>query len=374
MKNQLKILTNKHKDKATLDAAEWQFCLRSGRMNPEDRLNFNRWLSAHPGHQRELDVMDAIWERFNGLKDHPLVSEELEANKAEPGLLSRLMSRRPRLLIGMPRLRLLGVITVVFFVVAAGWLFHSQDLLTLTGPKIYRTVTGEQRTVAFPDGSTVVMDTDSCISALFSETERRVKLSAGRALFSVEVDPQRPFIVSVNEAEIRVLGTEFDVAKREDGKLTVAVLKGRVEVIPNVEIPVSEPLVKRENFPVAMEPNAKSAEKPQVFKVLTPGEQIVVNSLENAFEINEADIAKINDWRAGKLDFDNMPLEDVIAEVNRYLSRKIIIEDDELKQKRLSIVFFIRDSNYFLSTLKKTLPVATYPTAENRIVLKKING
>ena len=62
-----------------------------------------------------------------------------------------------------------------------------------------------------PDGSIVELDAQSEIAVNFEPSVRRVELVRGEALFKVQKDPNRPFIVRAGGVEVRAVGTAFDV-------------------------------------------------------------------------------------------------------------------------------------------------------------------
>jgi transmembrane sensor len=83
-----------------------------------------------------------------------------------------------------------------------------------------------------PDGSHVTFEPQSRLkySSLFNQDVRDVYFE-GDALFEVQRDEQRPFVVHAAEVTTTVLGTSFRVrALEEDKNITVAVRTGRVSV------------------------------------------------------------------------------------------------------------------------------------------------
>ncbi len=66
--------------------------------------------------------------------------------------------------------------------------------------------------VSLPDGSKVTLNKHSELSygSTFGETNRTVSLK-GEAFFEVEKDPLKPFVIHINNAEVEVLGTSFNV-------------------------------------------------------------------------------------------------------------------------------------------------------------------
>ncbi|WP_241117998.1 FecR family protein, partial [Achromobacter xylosoxidans] len=93
----------------------------------------------------------------------------------------------------------------------------------------YRTQVGELRSVALPDGSRAELNSRSHIRVRFGEAERRVELVAGEALFSVEKNTGRPFVVDAGLGTAVVTGTRFDV-RRDAEQVRVLVESGSVKV------------------------------------------------------------------------------------------------------------------------------------------------
>jgi transmembrane sensor len=93
---------------------------------------------------------------------------------------------------------------------------------------------GETRQIVLPDGSTLELNagTELHYSGKFNGAERLVTLTRGEAYFQVVTDATRPFVVVSGGLRTRVLGTSFDIrAYREEGRIRVAVLSGKVEVV-----------------------------------------------------------------------------------------------------------------------------------------------
>ena len=78
----------------------------------------------------------------------------------------------------------------------------------------FSTRTAEVREVTLHDESVVTLGALSAIESGFSAKLRgKVELLSGEAFFAVEKDENRPFVVHVGDAEVRVLGTKFDVRR-----------------------------------------------------------------------------------------------------------------------------------------------------------------
>ena len=108
---------------------------------------------------------------------------------------------------------------------------------------VYNTLTtprGGQYTIILPDGSQVWLNAASSITypTFFSDSERRVELT-GEAYFEIAHNAKKPFKVTFNGLEVKVLGTHFNINSYNDEKTSnttliegsVSLSKGDVNVI-----------------------------------------------------------------------------------------------------------------------------------------------
>lgn len=82
------------------------------------------------------------------------------------------------------------------------------------------------------DGSVVVLNRNSALQVAgnFNKNERRMRLR-GEAYFTVTPDREKPFVIEVEQLEVKVVGTEFNVDSRsEQGRTTVTVTSGKVQL------------------------------------------------------------------------------------------------------------------------------------------------
>jgi transmembrane sensor len=89
----------------------------------------------------------------------------------------------------------------------------------------------EATVAALPDGSAIELEAGAAV-AVESETADRVQLalSRGVARFDVVRRPTRQFVVTIDDVRVEVIGTRFEVARREGGAVRVSVERGVVDV------------------------------------------------------------------------------------------------------------------------------------------------
>jgi transmembrane sensor len=91
-------------------------------------------------------------------------------------------------------------------------------------------------TDTLPDASVITLNRNTVLTypETFSGKTRAVSLK-GEAFFSVAPDKEKPFIISVNGLQVKVVGTSFNI-KAAGGQTEVVVETGMVQVIKNNQV------------------------------------------------------------------------------------------------------------------------------------------
>lgn len=217
----------------------------------------------------------------------------------------------------------------------------------LAGQTIYKTVVGEQRTVALADGSKVTLNTGTEIAVDYGKRKRIVRLIRGQALFDVGHAADRPFSVIVAGRKVTALGTLFEVRLDKD-RLRVTLLRGRVRV--------DEP------------PAATAATKVPAPTFLAPGEQFSsVTGL--APVVRSVDVEQQLLWRQSLVEFDDAPIGDAVAELNRYSAKPMVVRDPRVADMRISGIVKTGDADAFTALVGAMLPVAARKNERGEVEL-----
>ncbi|UYQ91142.1 FecR domain-containing protein [Chitinophaga horti] len=179
-----------------------------------------------------------------------------------------------------------------------GQLLYSTTAESYSAPQLNKLVTprGGRFGLTLPDGSRVWLNSASSLSypTAFAGEKRVVELD-GQAYFEVTGNTAQPFIVKVNQLEVQVLGTRFDVMAYSDEQvINTTLLSGAVRV-----------------------KNAAGE------RMLQPGQQ-AVQERDGRFIVQAADTAKAVAWKNGIFLFDNMNLETILREVARWYNVEIV--------------------------------------------------
>lgn len=216
---------------------------------------------------------------------------------------------------------------------AIGWrLFSAQT-------DDYVTRTGETRQVTLEAGSVAYLNTRTDLRRVDSSDARRVELVAGEVLFDVRHDAARPFIVKLDDSEIRVIGTRFNVYRRPQGQIAVTVIEGVVEI----------------------RGHASDGTGSWVRRV-SAGQQIEYRPTGLISEPHAADAESAESWRSRKLKLpaEGMPLEKILDELTRYTDQRILIRDPRVAQQRIGgigVVLPTNDVRGALDQLKSVAPI-----------------
>jgi transmembrane sensor len=208
----------------------------------------------------------------------------------------------------------------------------------------FSTKTGEQRAVALADGSQVQLNTNTHIGVRIADNRRQVVLDRGEALFAVAHDPRRPFTVKVDEVLITATGTRFDV-RRGDGFTNVTLIEGGVDVQGadggTIRLTAGQQWHWREaTRPVVLSINARR---------------------ETA-------------WTQGRIIFDATPLEEALAEINRYTDRAVRLDAAGFARKPISGSFEAGDTASFVAAVSAFLPLRGEPMADGGVRLVLASG
>jgi transmembrane sensor len=328
---------------ASATAAEWVLRQEKGELTEANQRRFADWLAEDPSHVAAYE--DALW-ALDATSRHAGEPEILALRKA--ALEARGNAGRAR--------RWAGALGLVAAAVAgfALWSTRPNDLPSAVGTatrvagtsgdakaSVYRTRIGERSAVVLPDGSVATLDTDSQIRVAYTSRERAVYLLNGQGLFDVAHDEAMPFQVYAKGQRITAVGTIFNV-RIEGEQVKVSMVEGSVRV-------------RTDSSPKEL--------------MLSAGEVAVVEPAK-PLVIRPVDARLVGSWAGGLLVFNDTPLSDAVAEINRYNTRPIAIADAAVGAYRVSGVFKSNDPEHFSRAMAEVLPIEITPTADGVLTLR----
>jgi transmembrane sensor len=345
----------------TEQAASW-YLEQQDHPTERQQAAFLTWLRASPAHVAEylaiaqmhgdlkaaasIETM-SMMELVNKVQDEsPVVAFPQIGHAKSPGTgTPRHAPRAPWLM------RFAAVAAVVVIAVLGGlyWRLSSANL-----EQRYTAGAEALREVNLPDGSLIRLAKNSSIDVHFDGHVRRIEVLAGRAMFDVGKDPQRPMLVVVGGHVLQDIGTVFDVQHEPDGD-TLTVISGHVRVW---------------NTPKAWHGDVRELLGPSPADVhaladLTAGQEIQFDAAKVS-AVQPAVIARTTAWLPADIRFQHETVGDVARRFNAYTTTPLVIEDAQIAQLRISGVFHANNPEAFVAYLA-TLPGVSVEQGRDRV-------
>lgn len=295
------------------EAADWLVQLQSGAATDEDRRAIQLWRGRSAQHAQAWQRAEAIMGDFQTV----------------PGSIASDTIKRIGRNKGIGRRQALNRIGLFLLAGPAIWLAQ-RELPWQEWMADQHTAIGEQKNLTLPDGTRLLINTNSSLNIAFSASERRIKLLGGEVLITTasELSPTyRPFIVQTRHGTARALGTRFSV-RVDDPGTRVAVVQGAVEMLPV-----------------------------HSFRgvIVNAGEQSGFSADASA-PVQPLDLASMT-WENGMMVAKNMRLADLLAELARY-RQGVLRCHDSVANLTVSGAFSLRDTDASLRLLQNTLPIS----------------
>lgn len=288
-------------------------------MGRTEQTAFRAWLEASPEHGEAYRKVGELWQSAESIRADPAVLELRER------ALARYPATQQRPAIPKAWFWTAGVAAVAGL--AAALLILVQQPAAF---QVFRTGAGQTANIGLVDGSRLTLDTDTVVRVRLSAGKRAVYLDQGRAYFKVAKDKARPFVVTAGGNDVLATGTAFEVTA-EAQRFEVLLVEGHVRVSAQ---------------PAKAPPGLAAA----IYTDLEPGTRLSVNG-SRTWTLTKVDSGRELAWTEGQLRFDNKPLAEIVAEMNRYSRRKIVIDDPNTAGRLIYGAFMAGDADQFVRAL-----------------------
>jgi transmembrane sensor len=347
------------KSDAVPEAVRWFLTLREEGGQPPGPEVLDKWerFVDDPAHRREIVAVQAVWQGVTAVggprmpSEAELMADDFDGSMSVEEWQARRVARRS---LASRRTGLFLLAAGLVIAVVGTSFFRWPDSEGMTQAAAFATPVAEQRTLELADGSIVILGARTEVQTKITRTERVVVLHSGEAWFKVAHDRQRPFSVIAGAGVITALGTEFNVRRDMDAKLdqvTVTVGSGAVKVEPRTgpELPDSRTWM--------------------IAKLESGQEFRYYNRTGMPGEIERVDIEAAAAWQEGRLEYIHQPLRTVIARVNRYSEKPIVLADDAVGEIDFSGTVFEGQIDDWIRALQTAFPVSVTET-DDRILLR----
>lgn len=193
------------------------------------------------------------------------------------------------------------------------------------------------------DGTRVWLNSESELSypPAFSGRERVVYLK-GEAFFDVTTDRECPFVVKVNDLDVKVYGTQFNINTRREGVVETVLVEGCVSLDE----------CGRET-------------------ILHPGQKAEYDSRRGEMSVEEVDVFPYVAWREGNFVFQNESLESIMDKLKLWYGLDVIYRQEETRDVRLSgIMERYKEVNELLHFFEKSSDLR-FTVSGNTVIVER---
>ena len=269
-----------------------------GECTPEEAQEVMRWFEDR---QRGEARVQNMWDSFEPAI--PASEEDTERNLRQIHAAIRPSSAKEPFRIF--RSQWLRVAAIVTLALVASYLMvpqlPEQPQVVAVQQVAKENPIGQKSTHRLPDGTMVSLNAGSLITypEFFDDNIREVSLQ-GEAFFEVTENVNKPFIVSVNGLDVRVLGTSFNIkAFAEDEEVQVVLATGKVQV---------------------------SHQESDTEAYMVAGEEVIFEKEDKQKRKQEANLEAALAWKDNQIVFDNASAYEVFDALERWYGVQINYE------------------------------------------------
>ncbi|MFA5326846.1 MAG: FecR domain-containing protein [Prolixibacteraceae bacterium] len=306
----------------------------SNQLDEKQAKELEDWKLANDENLKEYNDFVAIWIKSGSMKMPTLVNEQ----NAFSNILKEtgIHSSRKRWINLAVQVAAVLILSIIFSGVYPFLRNDRNNSLTFNQP-IYQEVKaafGTQAKVELADGTTVYLNSGSKLRfpETFSNQELRKVSLDGEGYFAVTKNPKQSFVVEVNNLNIKVLGTTFNVdAYHENEDIKVALIEGSILL------------------------EGKTEDGSEELLNLSPNQVATLNRTDHSLsKTGVTNMSKYTDWINGKIVFVNDPIETVVIKLGKWYNVDITIADKKLSNYSFTATFIDESLEQILDVLSLT--------------------
>ncbi len=263
-------------------------------LNETSEKEENEIAKFKKNNSEEYSILSQLWKRndikvtdFDSIKAWEQVQLKVDANKTKViPIYTKLMR-----IAAVAAILIVGMYSIYYL---------SETNINQNRIEIVSNEKGKE--ILLADGSKVWLNKDAVLTypKKFGRSTRNVELS-GEAFFEVQKNPNKPFVINMSNATVKVIGTSFNINSGKD-ETEIIVATGKVKVSGT--------------------DNSKS-------KIITVGYSAKVSN--NNIEKYKTTRPNYLAWKTGEFIFKETPINQVIKDLNSYYEYQIILNNEEIE-------------------------------------------
>jgi ferric-dicitrate binding protein FerR (iron transport regulator) len=309
-----------------------------GEASPEEEKAVNEWMNENATNREYYNQFKKIWDQSKAIAAESTV----DANKAWERFQNRLAAQPESPKISKHnRFSWMRIAASAVLVVGLGVITYFL-VNTTSEPTEMISQSGQNILVdTLPDGSVITLNKKSTVTypSKFKGNKRSIALK-GEAFFNVTPDKKKPFIISVNDVEVTVVGTSFNI-KSDNGNTEVVVETGIVQVA-----------------------------RPGKTVELIAGEKIVIPANDSNATKEAVSDKLYNYYRTKEFVCDDTPLWKLVQVLNEAYDANISIGRKELNDKKLTTTFNNESLDQVLEVIQLTFDITVIKKDDGQIILQ----
>ena len=298
----------------------------SGELTKEECTKFKLSVTESPENQVLFSEIEKLWKN-TGPQEPQIIPDKAPVWQAIESRLKN-QKRSTSEKTALPSFwRRGGKVSIIaaaaIFILAVGMITFMRD--STPSAQTFITMKAERLSIPLPDGSTAILNSGSRLTWVSTSTGNvRQVLLTGQAYFDV-VSNGQPFMVQTENAQVRVLGTQFDIYARNHAT-RVIVKEGQVSV-----------------------QSVSNSDQPAV--ILNPNEMTQCLGDQPPDQPQSIDAVQAIGWLDRKLVFVKTPVSEIVAELHRVYNIQIHVSDPDIEQLTITGTFDQQDAASIINDL-----------------------
>lgn len=346
-------------------ASRWVLKIDEGALSESDVADLGAWLDEHARHRELLLEVAAVWDKTDALaRLADLFPHDAATERVSRGSRHWRWAQGLAVAAGLAVLVFGGVLPLE---PGADTPLPTPDGAIVTSAE-YRTAVGGQKTALLPDGTEVVLNTNSQVAVSFTPSARVLRLARGEILVRVAEDRARPLSVVAGDRIIQAVGTVFVVEITDDQEVELMVSEGKVVI--GIQPSSSARVGDVDDLDAPHWPPVLALVGDNV---VSAGEAVTLSTADPVRRTVSADDVEVKlSWEEGRLIFRSEPLEKALEEVERYTTVEFVFLDESLKTRTLSGRFRAGDVEALLVSLRVNFDITHELDGESRVLLSSL--
>ena len=330
------------------EASQWIVKMDKG-LSADEQTALREWLQADQQGYQILMEMTQLWDKMDAMSRLSDLFEQPQP--AKPFWQSDSWKSDSWTSYGPIAASVVLATVIGVWAIIGGGLFSPNNA-------IYQTAIGEQSTVMLPDGTQIILNTNTSVEVDYSNQARLLQLNSGELHIKVAKDPSRPLSVMAAGQVVQAIGTEFNIEITDKQKIELVVTEGKVKV-------------GVQQAPDKTATDNQSATPTNQALTLAAGEQIMLGDPQpgEVTEVSAEEIAVKLSWRSGNLIFRGEFLEEAVKEIGRYTSVEFVFMNEDLKKMRVAGLFKAGDVEGLLATLRENFDIVSQRDEDGKVRL-----